>query len=77
MKAQTAFRLDESLLGLLRERAKKENRSLNNLVETILKKSVQNPEQSFDFKSARERSIAGNELKKNLLEYIDNLPWKE
>lgn len=77
MKAQTAFRLDESLLDLLRERAKKENRSLNNLVETILKKSVQNSEKSFDFKSARERSIAGNELKKNLLEYIDNLPWKE
>ena len=77
MKAQTAFRLDKNLLGQLRQRAKKENRSLNNLVETILKQSVQPAKESFDFKSAREDSITGEELKKNLLEYIDNLPWKE
>ena len=33
---QTAFRLDAELLRRLKLRAKKENRSLNNYVETVL-----------------------------------------
>ena len=35
-KVQTAFRLDAELLRRLKIRAKKENRSLNNYVETVL-----------------------------------------
>lgn len=35
-KVQTAFRLDEELLKRLKIKAKKENRSLNNYVETKL-----------------------------------------
>lgn len=35
-KVQTAFRLDAELLRRLKLRAKKENRSLNNYVETVL-----------------------------------------
>jgi hypothetical protein len=35
-KKQTAFRLSEGLLNNLKQEAKNQNRSLNNLVETIL-----------------------------------------
>jgi hypothetical protein len=35
-RKQTAFRLDEDLLNYLRAAARRENRSLNNYVESIL-----------------------------------------
>ena len=35
-KVQTAFRFDRELINRLKKKAKKENRSLNNYVETIL-----------------------------------------
>ena len=35
-RVQTAFRFDEELIRRLKIRAKKENRSLNNYVETVL-----------------------------------------
>ena len=35
-KLQTAFRLDKDLIIRLKMKAKKENRSLNNYVETVL-----------------------------------------
>ena len=35
-KVQTAFRLDKDLIIRLKMKAKKENRSLNNYVETVL-----------------------------------------
>ncbi|MBR1872383.1 MAG: toxin-antitoxin system protein [Bacteroidales bacterium] len=35
-KVQTAFRFDKDLINRLKMKAKKENRSLNNYVETIL-----------------------------------------
>lgn len=35
-KVQTAFRFDKELINRLKIKAKKENRSLNNYVETIL-----------------------------------------
>tara|TARA_R110000744_G_scaffold266531_1_gene380545 strand:- start:467 stop:604 length:138 start_codon:yes stop_codon:yes gene_type:complete len=37
-KKQTAFRLSEGLLLRLKAEAEKKNRSVNNLVETILNK---------------------------------------
>ena len=36
VKVQTAFRLDSELLRRLKVLAKRENRSLNNYVETVL-----------------------------------------
>lgn len=41
-RKQTAFRLSEHLLEILKEKAKKANRSLNNYVECILIDSVYN-----------------------------------
>lgn len=35
-KVQTAFRFDKELIRRLKAKAKKENRSLNNFVETVL-----------------------------------------
>lgn len=35
-KVQTAFRFDKELISRLKVKAKKENRSLNNYVETVL-----------------------------------------
>jgi len=35
-KVQTAFRFDKELIRRLKAKAKKENRSLNNYVETVL-----------------------------------------
>ena len=39
-KKQTAFRFSEDLLERLKERAKKDNRSLNNYVDKILMEAV-------------------------------------
>jgi len=39
-KKQTAFRLSEGLLLRLKAEAKKQNRSVTNLVETILNKRI-------------------------------------
>lgn len=36
VRKQTSFRLSEDLLGRLREEAARHNRSLNNLVESVL-----------------------------------------
>ena len=39
-KKQTAFRISEGLLKRLRAEAKKQNRSLNNLIEVLIDKHV-------------------------------------
>ena len=39
-KVQTAFRFDRELISRLKVKAKKENRSLNNYVETVLMEVV-------------------------------------
>lgn len=41
-RKQTAFRLSTSLLNKLREAANRENRSLNNYVESVLMDAVSN-----------------------------------
>ena len=41
-RKQTAFRLSASLLNKLREAAERENRSLNNYVESVLMDAVYN-----------------------------------
>lgn len=42
MKIQTAFRFDEELLDLLKEKAKANKRSLNNYIEFLLYANVGN-----------------------------------
>jgi hypothetical protein len=62
IKKQTAFRLNENLIGRLKEDAKKANRSLNNYVECILMDSVYNEpnETTLDaIKEARSGKFAG------------------
>ena len=39
-KKQTAFRISEGILNRLKKEAEKQNRSLNNLVETLLNKHL-------------------------------------
>ena len=41
MKTQTAFRIDTLLLKLIKERAKKQRRSLNNYIENLLYKDIE------------------------------------
>jgi hypothetical protein len=43
MKVQTSLRLDKDLIASLREEATKQRRSLNNLIETMLYKVVNVP----------------------------------
>ena len=40
MKVQTAFRFDEELIELIKEKAKAQKRSLNNYIEYLLYKEV-------------------------------------
>ncbi|WP_243765938.1 hypothetical protein [Polaribacter cellanae] len=42
MKTQTAFRIDKTLLEMIKEKAKSSNRSLNNYIEYLLYKDVGN-----------------------------------
>lgn len=58
VKQSTAFRLNANLLRILKEKAKKENRSLNNYVECILMNSVYN-EPNEDTIEAIEEARAG------------------
>ncbi|MDR0429999.1 MAG: toxin-antitoxin system protein [Tannerellaceae bacterium] len=61
-KKPTAFRLDEGLVGRLREEAKKANRSLSNYVECILMDSVYtepNEATLEALREAKERNYTG------------------
>lgn len=42
MKKMTSLRFDQELLSILKEKAKEDNRSLTNLIETILWSWVRN-----------------------------------
>ena len=57
-KKQTAFRLSEDLLERLKKAAKKEHRSLNNFVESILMDIVYN-EPNEETKAAIKEAKAG------------------
>ena len=76
MRTQTAFRLEENLVNELKKRAKAENRSLNNLVETILLDHVSS-EKDAAFMTKWDKSLSGQELKNRLSKHIDNLPWEK
>lgn len=79
MRTQTAFRLEKNLLNQLKKRAQEENRSLNNLVETILLENV-NPspsEKEIEFMAKWDTALSGKELKNRLSKHIDSLPWQK
>lgn len=61
-RKQTAFRLSTALMERLRTEAKRENRSLNNLVEVLLTESLDrrpNPETVAAIEEARSGKYAG------------------
>jgi len=62
IKKPTSFRLDEGLVGRLKEEAKKANRSLSNYVECILMDSVYtepNEATLEALREAKERNYTG------------------
>lgn len=62
-RKQTAFRLRTDLMNELREEAKRENRSVNNLVEMMLSEALRerryNPETAAALQEARLGKYAG------------------
>ena len=71
IKVQTAFRFDEDLLDLVKEKAKAQRRSLNNYLEILMLRDVGNIPND-ETKEAIEEARNGN------LETIDNLEkWLE
>jgi len=61
MRVQTAFRLDKELLDAAKKKAKSQKRSLNNYIEVLLHKDLENylnnaPEES-NFDSEMEADI--------------------
>ena len=71
LKIQTAFRFDNELLELVREKAKAQRRSLNNYVEILMLRDVGNIPND-ETKQAIEETRNGN------LETIENLDrWLE
>jgi hypothetical protein len=71
LKVQTAFRFEEELLELVREKAKAQRRSLNNYLEILMLRDVGNIPND-ETKAAIEEARNGN------LETIDNLDeWLE
>ena len=75
-RTQTAFRLRADLLVRLKIAAKKENRSLNNFVESILMESVYR-EPNAKTKAAIDEARSGKSTEgidvDKFEEYIDNL----
>lgn len=71
LKVQTAFRFEEELLELVREKAKAQRRSLNNYLEILMLRDVGNIPND-ETKAAIEEGRNGD------LETIDNLDdWLE
>lgn len=69
-KIQTAFRFDRELLSRLKIKAKQENRSLNNYVETILMDIVYHEPNDETIEAIRE-ARSGKNLEQLDLEKFD------
>ena len=69
-KVQTAFRFDKDLIRRLKIKAKKENRSLNNYVETVLMDIVYD-EPNEETLAAIEEARSGKTLEKLDVESLD------
>lgn len=71
-KVQTAFRFDRDLVRRLKAKAKKENRSLNNYVETVLMDIVYD-EPNEATAAAIEEARSGGTLEKLDVDKFDEL----
>jgi plasmid stability protein len=69
-KVQTAFRFDKELIRRLKIKAKKENRSLNNYVETILMDVVYD-EPNEETMAAIDEVKSGKDLKRLDMDKFD------
>ena len=69
-KVQTAFRFDKELIRRLKIKAKKENRSLNNYVETILMDVVYD-EPNEETVAAIDEVKSGKDLKRLDMDKFD------
>ena len=74
MKVQTAFRLEKELIEELKERARKNKRSLNNYVELILSKVVEK-EPNDETLEALEEAVTNKNLKpiSDIDEFLDSI----
>ena len=70
-KVQTAFRFDKDLIRRLKMKAKKENRSLNNYVETVLMDIVYD-EPNDETLAAIEEARSGKTLEKLDIDHLDD-----
>jgi hypothetical protein len=61
IKVQTAFRFDQELLELIKEKAKAQHRSLNNYVEVLMRKDVGNIPNAETI-AAIEEAMSGKKL---------------
>ena len=60
IRKQTSFRLSEDLLARLQQEAKRHNRSLNNLVESVLMAFVADRPNKTTLAAMREAETSGN-----------------
>jgi len=72
MKTQTAFRIDKTLLELVKEKAKSTNRSLNNYVEHVLYQDIGNIPNETTIKAIEDAQNG-----KNLEPITDLKSWLE
>ncbi len=71
-KVQTAFRFDKELIRRLKIKAKQENRSLNNYVETVLMDVVYDEPNEETIEAIREAK-SGKNLERLNLDKLDDL----
>lgn len=71
-KVQTAFRFDKELIRRLKIKAKQENRSLNNYVETVLMDVVYDEPNEETIEAIREAQNEKSLDKKDLKRYQRN-----
>jgi hypothetical protein len=73
IKVQTAFRFDQELLELIKEKAKAQHRSLNNYVEVLMRKDVGNIPNAETIAAIEEARNGNLETIDNLDEWLNNL----
>lgn len=73
-KVQTAFRFDEELIELVKEKAKAEHRSLNNYIEYLLFKDVGNiPNEETKKAIADAREVKNLEIIEDLDSFLESI----
>lgn len=68
-----AFRFDEELIELVKEKAKAQRRSLNNYIEYLLFKDVGNIPNEETIKAIEEARSGGGEAIENLDDWLEKI----